>query len=206
VGMLMNPAVWEVLSWVATALGFPLTLLAILLLLRQMRMEATSRRLAALDALYSELDTHEARLARQFIYDSPNDQLRWDYLHSPGHEEARKRVEDTIASLERVAYRIITNQIPSEDAFQLYGGVMLSVANKVWVYIEDQRRERARSTVTHHLVYRRFFESVVRNWARRYARQMGKSRPSKRAGTQAMLQEVFSSQGHGQMGNPPSPN
>lgn len=189
-GMLTNPAFWEVLSWAATALVFPLTLLAILLVLRQMHMDATSRRLAALDALYSELDTHEARLARQFIYDSSNEQLRWCYLHSPGHEEARKRVEDTIASLERVAYRIITKQIPSEDAFQLYGGVMLSVANKVWAYIEDQRRERAHSTVTHHLVYRRFFESVVRSWARRYARQMEKS-PK---GTQAMLQEVFSSQ------------
>jgi len=90
-----------------------------------------------------------------------------------------------------VAYRIATKQIPSDDTFNLYGGVMLSVAYKLWPFIEDQRAMRRNNYSIHKLEYRRYFESVVRKWIARYAKALGKCQPSNKLSTIQMLRAVF---------------
>ncbi len=187
----MCPVNWQLASSIATTFGFLFAVIGLVIVIIQLILQRRQNRLAALDALYSTLDTHEARLDREFIYHASPEHLKLQYLHENSQSANRKRVEETIASLERVAYRIKTKQIPSEDTFNLYGGVILSVAYKVWPYIQDQRQMRAKSPGTHKLQYRRYFEAVVREWARKYAKAIGTDPPSKSASTPSILEAIF---------------
>lgn len=99
-------------------------------------------RVRLLDSLYAEFDTARARRAREAIYNTPRENLRIAYLHLPEHKKERDLVDSTIASLERLSYRVLKLDVESEDAFQLWGGVMLQVCHKVWPYILEQREQR----------------------------------------------------------------
>lgn len=182
---------WELSSWVATTLGSIIAVVALICVAVQIWLQRRERRLAALDAMYAELDTHEARVARGVIYNANHEALCLSSLMKDGQEAKRKIVEDTLALLERVAYRVATKQIPEDDAFNLYGGVMLAVAYKLWPFIEDQRDMRRKTQGIHKLEYRRYFESVVRKWIPRYAKALGKCQPSNKFSTSQMLNAVF---------------
>lgn len=182
---------WQLSSWIATTLGSIIAVVALICVAVQIWLQRREKRLAALDAMYAELDTDKARVDRGVIYNAEHEDLRMPGLMNDGEEAKRKIVEDTLASLERVAYRVATKQIPSDDAFNLYGGVMLSVAYKLWPFIEDQRDMRRNTSGIHKLEYRRYFESVVRKWIPRYAKALGKCQPSSKLSTIQMLKAVF---------------
>jgi len=187
----MTGEFWQLSSWVATTFGSIIAVVALICLAVQIWLQRRERRLAALDAMYAELDTHEARVARGVIYNARQEGLRLSPLMKDGEEAKRRIVEDTLASLERVAYRVVTKQIPSDDAFDLYGPVMLSVAYKLWPFIEDQRDMRRKTLGVHKLPYRRYLESVVRKWIPQYAKALRKCRASDRVSTSQMLNAVF---------------
>lgn len=182
---------WELASWIATTIGSILTVIGFAIVIVQLRLQSKQARLTALDALFSEIDTHQARLAREFIYNAGRDMLRLAYLHKEANADQRKFVEDTLATLERLAYKILTDQVPSEDAFNLYGGVVLSIAAKTRLYIEDQREMRKNSSVAHRLIYRRYLENLIRKWIPRYCSELNIKPPSQSLGTWAMLEQVF---------------
>ena len=183
---------WELTSWIATTLGFVLAVLGLLAVIFQLQSQNRQSKFGFLNQLYAQLDTHEARLAREYIYSAPLDQLRFDVLHSPDFKNERKLVEETLATLERVAYPIAFNQVPSEDAFNLYGGVLLSVAFRLWPYIEDQRHMRREKGLRKRLSYRRYLEVVIRLWAPKYAKEAGLEKPGCKLSTQDMLNSLFS--------------
>lgn len=187
----MTREFWELSSWVVTTLGSILAVAALICVAIQIWLQRRERRLTALDAMYAELDTHEARVARGVIYSAEKGALCLASLMKGGEEAKRKTVEDTLASLERVAYRVVTKQIPSNDAFNLYRGVVLSVAYKLWPFIEGQREMRRETKGVHKLEYRRYFESVVRQWIPRYAIALGICQPSNRLSTCEMLDALF---------------
>jgi hypothetical protein len=182
---------WELASWIATTVGSVLAVIGVFVIVVQLYLQRKQARLDALSSIYAELDSHEARLAREFIYNTPQEHLSLAHLHSTGQEQNRKRVEETIATLERMAYRICTKQVPPQDAFNLYGGVLLSVGYRVWPYIQDQREMRRTSGVGHKLVYRRYLEKVIRQWVPKYTAAIGGSLTPRNATTQAMLAHVF---------------
>lgn len=182
---------WELASWIATTIGFVLAIAGLAAVVIQLSLQRREAQLDFLDQLYAELDTHEARLAREYIYKAPPDQLRVHVLHTEEHERERRLVEDTLATFERLAYRIAQHRRPSRDAFNLYGGVLLSVANKLWPYIEDQRAMRKMSKQRHRLTYRRYFEAVVREWVPRYASAAGVEVPGRKLSTREMLRQLF---------------
>lgn len=146
---------WELASWIATTVGAGVASVGLIIVIVQLYLLGKQARLEALDAFYSDLDTYEARLAREHIYKASPDMLRLSYLHDDANTELRKDVENTVAALERMAYRVLTRQLPYKDAFAYYGGVMITVANSVWPYIEDQRTERKENALIHRRVYRR---------------------------------------------------
>ncbi len=183
---------WEFASWIATTIGAALTVLGLGVVIRQLYLQQLQARLTALDALFAEMDTREARLAREHIYNADLAMLRLQFLHQAANVELRKDVENTLATFERMAYKITTNQVPSNDAFNLYGGVLLSIANRVWSYVEEQREMRSRNPLVHRLIYRRYLESVVRQWIPRYCKAQGIKSPSHQLSTKQMLQCAFS--------------
>lgn len=182
---------WEIASWIATTLGVILTVPGLFVVIFQLHLQQKQTRLAALDVFFSELDTHEARLARERIYNAGPDMLRLQYLHMEANVDLRKDVENTMATFERMAYKIISNQVPSKDAFNLYGGVLLSITNRIWPYIEDQREMRKGNPLSHQLIYRRYLEAVVRKWIPDYCRARNIKSPSGRLKTREMLQHIF---------------
>jgi hypothetical protein len=155
---------WEEASWIATAIGLPLAAIGLAFSAYVLRKQAQASRRDALAALYAELDTPEARIARNAIYDARPETLTYDYLHDKENEEDRRRVEEMLAALERMAYPIARKQLPPNDAFALYGGVLLRLTRSLWPYIEA-RRKRAKPPDPG---YRRFLEQVARDWAVRY--------------------------------------
>ena len=148
-------------------------------------------RVRLLDSLYAEFDTARARRAREAIYNTPRENLRIAYLHLPEHKKERDLVDSTIASLERLSYRVLKLDVESEDAFQLWGGVMLQVCHKVWPYILEQREQRAASPGAHKLLYRRYLEEVVRKWIPRYGKEIGRKPPPDNLSTMEMLDNQF---------------
>ncbi len=182
---------WNLAAEISQVVSAPITALGLLGIAVELVLNRRQTRLQALDLLYSQLDTHEARLAREFIYQAQPQQLTFTYLHEPSHAEARKQVEETIATLERFAYRITTHQIPHQDAFNLYGGVLLAVALRLWPYVEEQRAMRQRNSASHKLEYRRYLEVVARDWVRRYARATGQRPPSRNLKTLDQLRAIF---------------
>jgi hypothetical protein len=185
---------WELASWIATTIGFIFTIIGLIVVIIQLQMQRRQSRLDALSSLYKEFDTKEARFAREYIYNAPSEHLRLEKLHSTGFKEQRKLVEETLAMLERMAYPIVQKQIPSDDAFNLYGGVLLSITKKLWPYVEDQRKLRAQSIETHRLLYRRYLEEIVHEWASVYAQAVGLPEPARRLPTKDLFNHLFSSQ------------
>jgi hypothetical protein len=155
----------------------------------QARAEGRTR---LLKYIYAEFDTEEARQARKAIYDAKPEQLRKDYLHNSQNTKERERVESTIASLERLAYRILNLGVEGEDAFQYCGGVLLQVTHKVWPYILEQRKLREEDPDTHKMLYRRFLEELVRKWVPKYAKEIRREPLSYSPSTEAMLNAIFS--------------
>lgn len=182
---------WELASWIATTVGFALSILGFLVVIWQLRSQNRQSQLEFLNQLYAQLDTHEARLAREYIYNAPRDQLRLSVLHTPDFENERKLVEETLATLERIAYPIAHNQVSSEDAFNLYGGVLLSVAYRLWPYVEDQRALRKNKGLRKRLSYRRYLEAVIRKWVPKYAKASGLAKPGRNLPTHELLSSLF---------------
>jgi hypothetical protein len=187
----MSRETWELASWIATTFGFVITIVGVPVVVIQLALQRKQSRLDVLSALYAQLDTHAARLAREFVYHAPPEHLRLKYLHSESGKASREVVEETLATLERMAYPISTGQLPSDDAFNLYGGVLLSITYRLWPYIEDQRELRRQSPAAHKLVYRRYLESVVRKWVPKYAAVANIPVPSEYLGTKEMLRKVI---------------
>lgn len=123
---------WELASWVATALASVLGAIGFAVLIWQLNLQRKQSRLEFLNRLYDEFDSAGARSARGYVYSAPASQLRLDYLHEKGREAERAMVEDTLAMLERTSYRIVENHVPSDDAFKVYAGVLLSLAHRLW--------------------------------------------------------------------------
>ncbi len=187
----MNCEPWEVASWVATTFGFVITIVGLPIVVVQLILQRRQARLDALSALYAQFDTHAARLAREFIYNATQDRLRFAHLHSESGKADREIVEETLATLERMAYPITSGQLPSKDAFNLYGGVLLSVTFRLWPYIMEQRELRQKSAVAHKLQYRRYLEAVVRKWVPKYAAAAKIPTPSMNISTEEMLRRVL---------------
>jgi len=190
----MNCEAWELAAWVTTTLGFIVTIFGLPIIVFQLIQQRRQTRLDALNALYAQFDTHEARLAREFIYTTSSDRLKFSHLHSENGKADRKIVEETLATLERMAYPITTKQLPSEDAFNLYGGVLLWIAFKLWPYIMEQREIRENRTIAHKLQYRRYLEAVVREWVPKYAAAVKIPLPPIHLGTEEMLRQVLSAE------------
>ena len=114
---------WELASWMATTIASVLAVVGLFVVAVQLHWQRRESRLEFLNHLYTEFDTHEARLAREYIYTTPTSLLRLETLHSKDRSEDRRKVEETLAMLERVAYPIVMRQLRSKDAFNLYGGV-----------------------------------------------------------------------------------
>jgi hypothetical protein len=182
---------WELASFMATAIGFPFAAVGLLIVIVQTYMQKRQTRREALATLYAELDTHEARLAREYIYNAPPDDLRFKAVHSPTAAQHRHYVEDTLATLERMAYPIVKGYLPARDAFNLYGEPLLAISKKLWSYVEDQRQMRERSAVGHRLLYRRYLEEAIRLWAPEYAKTANLPVPSESLTTREMLDRIF---------------
>jgi hypothetical protein len=97
-----------------------------------------------LDSLYDRLDTPEARRARETLYILSDEELTLAHLRDRSNERKRRDVENSIASFERLAYQIQTLGLESDDAFELWGGVILQVANKAWPYVLELRERSER--------------------------------------------------------------
>jgi hypothetical protein len=115
-----------------------------------------------------------------------------DNLNSEENQDLHRKVEATLAMLDRTAYPILKGRVSADDAFELYAGVFLSVAFKLWPYVEDQREMRRKSGLRRRVGYRRFLEAVVRNWAVQYAIASGVKQPSSSRSTSEMLAALFS--------------
>lgn len=148
-------------------------------------------RVKLLSSLYAEFDTATARRAREAIYQASPSELCVKFLHDPNNKEKREQVESTIASLDRLGYYILNLGVESEDAFQLWSGVVFQVCYRVWPYIEEQRKERANRGFAHHLFYRRYLEEVVRKWAPRYAKEIRRNKQVDMPSTEEMLKSIF---------------
>lgn len=188
----INCEAWELASWIATTFGFVVTIVGLPVVVIQLLLQRKQSRLDALSALYAQLDTHAARLAREFIYTAPQERLRLAHLHSESGKADREIVEETLATLERLAYPVTTGQLSSDDAFNLYGGVLLSVTYRLWPYIEEQRELRRNSAVANKLLYRRYLEAAVREWVPKYAAAANITKPSMDVNTEEMLRQVLS--------------
>lgn len=93
--------------------------------------------------------------------------------------------------LERLAYPICKQQVPPDDAFELYGGVLLSLAHQLWPYVEDQREMRRKGGLRLRLSYRRFLEAVAREWAPKYAEAGGLPDLDVSKTTAELLRDLF---------------
>ncbi len=182
---------WESVSWVATAIAFPVAALGLVVVIYQTHLQRKQNRLDRLSDIWAQMDTHEARLAREYIYSAPASDLRLDVLDKPEFAEQKRRVDDALAALERLAYPIARGRLPEKDAFEFYGGVLLSISKKLWPYVQDQRKMREHSDIAHRLEYRRFLEEVIRLWAPEYANRVGLPRVSTSLSTQEMLDSIF---------------
>jgi thiaminase len=177
----------EITAFIATTIGLPVGGVSVGILVWQTRVQQRQTRREALAKLYAEQDTHEARLARQQIYNSGPERLRLRTITA----EEKQVVDETLATLERMVYPVFRGYLSEEDAFNLYGGVVLSVSKCLWPYIEDQREMRARASASHKLLYRRYLEEAVRAWAKRYAQDMRISMPPESASTRTLLNAIF---------------
>ena len=141
----------------------------------------------------SELDTHEARMARKRIIEASDDELRLTHLNSVRGDQLRRDVDDTLATLEHMAYKINTKQIPEPDAFNYYGGVLLAMANRLWPYVEDHRAARLQNPRSHKLIYRRYLEERVVKWIPRYCKEgsVNKQPPPTQLSTREKLAYIF---------------
>jgi hypothetical protein len=182
---------WELGSWIATVIASALGVLGLAFVIWQLYLQRQQSRLEFLNRLYAEFDTPEARSARRHIYSQPPAMLRLEYLHAEGKEAERQMVEDTLAMLERAAYPIINHHVPSKDAFNVYAGVLLSLAHQLWPYVEEQRTLRRQSGLRHRLGYRKFLEAVVREWAPKYAREANLELSDASLSTSALLDALF---------------
>ena len=169
---------WALASQVATTVGSFLTIVGLIVVIVQLSGERRQTRLASLDAMYAQFDTHEARLNRELIYKAEPHRLSFDYLHSEAGAGDRRVVENTLAMFERMAYPVVKGYLPSEDAFELYGGVLLAATYKLWPYIEAQRKVRQVGAVGNKLLYRRFLEALVKEWVPKYALAVGQPKPT----------------------------
>ena len=183
------PVDWNGFALIASAVSSILTPIGLVVVIIQLRHEARQRRLAALEAIYSDLDTQEARLARDWIYRAPVEALRWSSLRENLPE--RERVEGTLAAFERLAYKILTKQVPAGDAYNLYGGVLLGISARLWLCIQDQRNIRAQNPFAHRFQYRRYLEHVIREWVPQYCRDASIPTPPKQSSTDQLLASVF---------------
>lgn len=181
---------WELASFVATTLGLPIAALGLCLVARQICLQNRQTRRNALIAIYAELDTHKARSARAYIYKAAPENLRLANLKEESDE--RIIVDETLANLERMAYPIVQGYLPSDDAYNLYGGVLLAVSARLWPYIEDQRKMRVEHAVGNKLIYRRYLEAAILMWANKYARDT-QATSFKMCGqpTSQILEELF---------------
>jgi hypothetical protein len=178
--------IWEITSFIATTIGLPVAAASVGILVWQSRMQLRQARREELLKLYGEQDTHTARLARSLIYNATPERFR-----EPLTDEDRKIAEETLASLERMVYPIVMGLLPEDDAYNLYGGTVLSVSKCLWPYVEEQREMREKSPVSHKLVYRRFLEQAVRMFAGRYAREHGLTLPAEPAEVPALLNAIL---------------
>lgn len=177
-------------EWILDAATLLVTFVGFLVVVVQLRVDARERRLARLEALYAEFDTAPAREDRAFIYGASPATLRLDYLRE--HPAERRRVDNTLAMLERVAYPIARGERSAEqDAFNLYGGVLLAMTRLLWRYVEDEREMRKNNERAQKLLYRRYLEQVARRWARRYARALNQPSPSRALATKPLLDTLF---------------
>ena len=177
----------EMAAFVATTVGLPIAAAGVVVLVWQTRAQQRQVRREALAKLHAELDTHKSRLARRFIYNAGANHLRLETMS----DEDTQTVEDTLATLERMVYPIVMGYLPDDDAFNLYGGVVLAISKRLWPYIEDQREMRARSPASHRLLYRRYLEQAVRTWSKRYARELGVALPPESASTRILLTTIL---------------
>lgn len=181
---------WELAAFVATAIGLPIAALGLCLVALQTYLQKKQTRRDALIALYAELDTHEARNARAYIYNAPPEDLR--LVNLKNKPDKLRIVDETLAKLERMAYPIVQGYLPSEDAYNLYGGVLLAVSERLWPYIEDQRKMREAHAVGNKLIYRRYLEAAIRKWANKYPRDtQARSLKMCNQSTSQLLKELF---------------
>lgn len=174
---------WQIVSETVTIVG----LVAVIWQLWKQRQR---QRLEFLSRLYAELDTPESRLARKAIYDAGSYKLQPEELRAD--EKLRRQVDDTVAMLDRVAYPILTKQVPPRDAYELYSGVMLRVSFLLWPYIEGQKREREESPLVHGGSYRRYLEKLVRQWAPDFAAKNHRTLRSPDGSTYELLRQAVS--------------
>ena len=194
----MSRETWELISWIATTVASVVAVVGVIVVIVQLRWQAAQlrgqaqqSRLEFLTRLYGEFDTAEARLERAWIYGAPQEHLIMEFLHAKGHEKERAMVENTLAMLDRVSYPIISSQVPSDDAFSLWGGVFLSVAYKLWPYVEEQRDMRRKSGLRHRVGYRASLEKVVLMWAPKYAAEGQRRMPSGKLSVREVLSALF---------------
>jgi hypothetical protein len=158
------------------------------------RQEKAHQRVELLDALFREFDTKKAREARKFIYHASPDQLRLEYLVKPDHRDELERVERTLAAFDRLAYRVLSLDIESDDAYELWGGPTLAVAQLLWHYIEDQRLYRMKEGAfwerNDRFLHRRALEKLARQWAVKYAKELGPPLPGENLTTSELLSRV----------------
>ena len=172
---------FELASFIVTTVTFPLAVAGLLAVRKQMRRDALTK-------LFAEFDTREARAARKFVYNAEASSLRLKALELKPDELAD--VEDTLAMLERAVYPIVRGYLPEEDAYNLYGGVLLAMSKRLWPFIEDHRQTRTENRASHRLVYRRYLEEAVLMWVGRYAAQVGVALPAG-ASTSVLLNAAF---------------
>jgi hypothetical protein len=190
----MGSEEWGLAADIATAIASVLAVGGLAAVIYQLSAQRREARLTALDKLFDDLDSSQARQDREFILNAPGELLTMAHLHHPKHESERQRVENSLASLERLAYKIHTGQVPKEDAFSIYGGVLLSIACRLWPYVVAQRNLRQQNPYAHRLVYRRYLERVARDWIPQYCDLAGLRRPPESLNTGEMLSFIFSMQ------------
>jgi hypothetical protein len=170
--LIQGPATWTDAAAMATVIGTVFGVVGLGAIYWQLRSQVNQTRLETFEAFVRDLDTHEARTARKRILEASEDQLRLEHLNSESAAELRKDVDNTLATLERKAYKIWTKQVPERDAYNYYGGVLLAMANKLWPYIEDHRAMRSANPMSHKLIYRRYFQYVAEMWLPRYCNEL----------------------------------
>jgi len=144
-----------------------------------------------LDLLYGEVDNRKMRRARRWIYSAPPEKLVQEYLFVGENIKDRNRVEDAIAVLDRMSYRLRALRIDDGDAYWLWGGATLQTACRLWPYVIEQRQKRSRDQQSHMGAYAGNLEILVNRWIPRYCEEYHVKSPPKGFATYEKLKHIF---------------